>query len=87
MSQNAKLTTFDRTGKTLREREVPFWYVRDPGEDDDEDGLYISLSTTTDRDTGVGVSIRAADLAEAGYYQVDLLDEETLLGLGYVKVF
>lgn len=93
MAQIGRLTTFDNEGETIRERNVPFWYIRDAGEDEEEDGLYISLSATEDlketiADTGSGISIRAKDLAQIGYYRLtDMLDEETLLHLGYVKVF
>lgn len=93
MAQIGRLTTFDNEGETIREREVAFWYVTDTGEEENEDGLYISLSSSADlkesiAETGSGITIRAKDLAQIGYYRLtDMLDEETLLHLGYVKVF
>lgn len=94
MAEVAKLVTFDQNGESLREREVALWFTTDNGENEDEEGMYISLSSSADLrrelsgDVQSGVIITAKALARIGYYRaLDLLDEETLLGLGYVKVF
>lgn len=93
MAQTAELKTFDHTGETIRARDVAFWYIVDAGEDEEEEGLYISLSSTADlneqvANIGSGIVIKSRDLAEIGYYRLtDALDEEALLALGYVKAF
>ena len=92
MATVGKLVAFDRNGETLRSREVAAWYITDAGDDESEEGIYVSLSATADlRDELVdevksGVTIPYGALKAMGYYrESDLLSEEALLHNGYIK--
>lgn len=88
--ERAKLNVFDGEGETVREREVAVWRISsEPG-----DGIYIALSSSGDLKEdyiggalgGAGIQISAQQLADLGFHLTGP-DEETLLSLGYVKVF
>lgn len=70
--QTGRLYAFDDRGETIREREVPLWFIRDAGEDEDGNGIYIALSSTADLegqvgDVGLGITITEETLLELGY--------------------
>lgn len=71
-AKTGRLYAFDDRGKTIRERQVPVWFIRDAGDEENDNGIYIALSSTADledqvSDVGLGITITEETLLELGY--------------------
>lgn len=71
-AKTGRLYAFDDRGETIRERQVPVWFIRDSGDEENDNGIYIALSSTADledqvSDVGLGITITEETLLELGY--------------------